>query len=111
MTVRVLQNVKIYNKETLEYEDIDLDKTYTIGGINYLLRNSGNGLNMFSDDAMVVDFVGQDYSILAMYFAAFEKDGEYPLVNTKNSPLSKLSGYQIDYENPYGANRINIILE
>ena len=106
-----VRDVKIYNRETSEYEDMDPDKTYTVGGINYLLRNNGNGLNMFSNDKMIIDFVGQDYSILAMYFGAFEKEGEYPLVNTKNSPLSKLSGYQIDYENPYGANRINIILE
>lgn len=105
-----VRDVKIYNKETSEYEDMDPDRTYTVGGINYLLRNNGNGLNMFSDDNMIIDFVGQDYSILAMYLVAFEKDGEYPLVNTKNSPLNKYSGYQIDYENPYGANRINIIL-
>ena len=106
-----VRDVKIYNKETMEYEDMDPEKTYTVGGINYLLRNNGNGLNMFNNNKMIVDFVGQDYAILAMYFGAFEMDGEYPLVNTKNSPLSKLSGYQIDYENPCGANRINIILE
>ena len=106
-----VRDVKIYNKETAEYEDMDPDQTYTVGGINYLLRNNGNGLNMFNNDKMIIDFIGQDYSILAMYFGAFEKEGEYPLVNTKNSPLNKLSGYQLDYENPYGANRISIVLE
>lgn len=106
-----VRDVKIYNKETSEYEDMNLEQTYTVGGINYLLRNNGNGLSMFNDDKMVIDYIGQDYSVLAMYFAAFEKEGEYPLVNTKNSPLNKFSGYQIDYENPYGANRISIITE
>lgn len=106
-----VRDVKIYNKETSEYEDIDLNRTYTVGGINYLLRNDGNGLCMFSNDEMIIDFVGQDYSILAMYLGAFEKTGEYPVVNTKNSPLNKLTGYQIDYENPYGAGRINIVME
>ena len=106
-----VRDVKIYNKETAEYEDMDPEQTYTVGGINYLLRNDGNGLNMFRNNKMIIDFIGQDYSILAMYFGAFEKEGEYPLVNTKNSPLNKLSGYQLDYENPYGANRINIVLE
>lgn len=106
-----VKDVKIYNKESSKYEDIDLEKKYTVGGINYILRNSGNGLGMFSDDELIIDFVGQDYSILGMYFEAFEKEGEYPLVNTKNSPLNKLSGYQMDYENPYGAGRISIILE
>lgn len=106
-----VRDVKIYNKEISKYEDIDLEKTYAVGGINYILRNNGNGLSMFSDDEMIVDFVGQDYSILAMYMQAFEKAGEYPLVSSENSPLNKLSGYQIDYENPYGSNRISIILE
>lgn len=106
-----VRDVKIYNKETFEYEDMDLERTYTVAGINYLLRNNGNGLAMFSDNEMKIDFVGQDYSILAMYFAAFEKEGEYPLVNTMNSPLNKYSGYQLDYENPYGANRISIVIE
>lgn len=106
-----VRNVKIYNKEISEYEDIDLEQTYTVGGINYLLRNSGNGLGMFSNNKMIIDFVGQDYCILAMYFEAFDKEGEYSLVNTKNSPLNKFSGYQIDYENPYGAGRINIVTE
>lgn len=106
-----VRDVKVYNKETSKYEDLNLDQTYTVGGINYLLRNNGNGLNMFSEDNMVVDYVGQDYSILAMYFAAFEIDGEYPFVTTANSPLNIYSGYQLDYDNPYGANRINIVIE
>lgn len=106
-----VKDVKIYNRETSEYEDLDPEKTYTVGGTNYILRNNGNGLSMFNDDKMIVDFVGQDYSILAMYFEAFEKEGDYPVVSTNNSPLNKFSGYQIDYEDPYGASRINIILE
>lgn len=106
-----VRDVKIYNKETQEYEDMDPDQTYTVGGTNYILRNNGNGLNMFNNNEMIVDFVGQEYSILAMYLEAFEKAGEYPVVSTKNSPLAKLTGYQLDYENPYGANRITIALE
>lgn len=106
-----VKDVQIYNKETSEYEAIDPEKTYTVGGLNYILRNGGNGLNMFSNNDMIVDYVGQDYSISATYYRSFEKEGEYPVVNTKNSPLNKFSGYQIDYENPCGANRINIILE
>ncbi len=104
-----VRDVKVYNKESQKYEDIDPDQTYSVGGINYLLRNNGNGLGMFSNDEMVVDFIGQDYCVLAMYFEAFEKVGDYPVVATENSPLYNISGYQIDYENPFGANRISII--
>ena len=106
-----VKDVKVYNKQTGEYEDLDLEKTYTLGGINYILRNSGNGLNMFENDKLVIDYVGMDYVILGQYFSNFEKSGEYPLINTKNSPLNKFEGYKLNYENPFGAERINIIME
>ena len=106
-----VRDVKIYNKENGQYEPIELDKTYQLGGINYLLRNSGNGLAMFADDELTVDYVGQDYVILAEYIKNFAGDGEYAHVNTKNCPLLKYDGYLLDYDNPLGSGRINIILE
>lgn len=106
-----VKDVKIYNKENGQYEPIVLDKTYQIGGINYILRNSGNGMSMFADDELVVDYVGQDYVILSEYVENFAKEGEFSVVNTKNSPLSKYDGYLLDYEEPSGAGRIGIIIE
>lgn len=105
-----VKDVEIYDKSTGEYEALDVNKTYNVGGINYILRNSGNGLSMFGDDRLIVDYVGQDYVILSQYLINFEKDGEYPVVNSKNSPLNELPGYDLDYENPYGAGRISIIM-
>jgi len=106
-----VKDVKIYNKESGKYEHIDLEKEYMLGGINYLLRNDGNGMSMFDDDPLMVDYVGQDYVILAEYIKSFEPDGDMPLINTKNSPLSSYKGYLLDYDNPYGAGRISIIME
>lgn len=106
-----VKDVKIYNKESGEYEDMELDKSYTLGGSNYILRNGGNGLSMFEKAELTVDYVGLDYVILSEYIKSFESNGEYPQVNTANSPLSKYEGYKLDYENPYGAERINIIME
>lgn len=103
-----VKNVQVYNREKGVYEPIDANKTYTLGGINYLLRNSGNGLSMFEDDELVVDYVGQDYTILSEYIKSFTMNGEYSQVNTKNSPLSAYDGYLIDYENPFGCGRITI---
>lgn len=106
-----VRDVKVYNKEKGEYEPIDPDKTYKLGGINYILRNGGNGMNMFDGDELVVDYVGQDYVILAEYIKSFLDDGEYAVVNTNNSPMSGYKGYLLDYDNPMGAGRINIIAE
>lgn len=106
-----VRDVEIYNRTTGVYEPMDLNAVYTIGGINYLLRNSGNGLSMFRDCDMVVDYVGQDCDIFSDYLMSFTPDGEYSRINTQNSPLSAYPGYQLDYENPFGADRITIIME
>ncbi|MDO4188764.1 MAG: bifunctional UDP-sugar hydrolase/5'-nucleotidase [Lachnospiraceae bacterium] len=104
-----VKDVEVYNRDTCEYEPLDPNKTYQLAGINYLLRNSGNGLSMFDKDELTIDFVGQDYIILAEYLKSFAGDSEYPIINTKNSPLASYEGYLLDYDNPYGAGRINIL--
>lgn len=85
-----------------------MDKTYQLGGINYILRNGGNGLSMFKDNELSVDYVGLEYVILSEYIKSFEGDGEYPVINTMNSPLARYGGYMLDYDNPEGAGRIQI---
>lgn len=106
-----VRDVKVYNKEKGEYEPIDPNKEYKLGGINYMLRNSGNGLSMFENDKLSVDYVGQDYVILSEYFKSFGSDTELAVINNKNCPLAKYNGYLLDYENPMGSERISIILE
>lgn len=105
-----VRDVMIYNRQLGEYQPLELDKMYKLGGSNYLLRNSGTGLGMFATCDAVVDYVDVDYMIMSYYMEAFTKDGEYASIITKNSPLSNLDGYLIDYENPYGADRISIIM-
>ena len=99
-----VHDIEVYNKETGAYEPIEDDKTYNIAGINFILRNDGNGMTMFDGCESVVDYVSEDYVILAEYIKAFSDS----TVATANSPLSALKGYLIDYENPYGAGRIVI---
>ncbi len=101
-------NVMVYNREKAEYEPLDLDKTYTLAGVNYVLRNQGDGMAMFKDSVVVVDYVDEDYLVLAAYLKAFAKEGGETHIATKNSPLAAYDGYLLDYENPYGAGRIVI---
>lgn len=105
-----VKDVKVYNKEKGVYEPIDLAKEYNLGGINYTLRNGGDGLNMFDGDPLVIDYVGQDYIILSEYIKSFAKVGDYPKVNTANSPLASYEGYLLNYEEPTGSGRIQIIM-
>ncbi len=99
-----VNDVQIYNKETGNYEPLDLTKNYKLAGANYSLRNGGSGLAMFYDANLVIDYVGEDYMILAEYIKAFS-NGE---VSSKNAPLSNYKNYPINYENAYGSERITI---
>ncbi len=99
-----VHDIEIYNRETGEYEPIDLEKEYTVGGINYILRNAGGGLAMVSDGELVLDYCGEDYMILAEYLMAFNNQ----IISSENSPLASLKNYPLNYENAYGSGRITI---
>lgn len=101
-----VKDLKVYNKETASYEPIDLAKTYRVGGINYTLRNQGDGMSMFKDCNCVVDFVNQDYLVLAEYLKAFQAVDGVPTVTSSGSPLASYAGYLLNYENMTGAGRI-----
>lgn len=70
-----VKNVKIFNKETKTWDDLDLKKTYKLAGYNYTLRNLGDGYAMFKDAVNELDYVMQDYMVLANYVQSF-KNGE-----------------------------------
>ncbi len=90
-----VKNVKVYNKETGAYEPLKLDAKYNLAGYNYTLRDMGDGFNMFDGAVNVLDYVMEDYMVLANYIQGFENG----VVGAKNSPLlAKYSGMKIDYE-------------
>ena len=103
-------DVQVYNKETGEYEDLDLEATYTLGGTNYTLRDCGDGFDMFSDSYLVLDGIVEDYLALSAYVAAFaDTDGNgYADIASANSPLAAYDGYLLNYENAAGSGRITI---
>ncbi|MCQ2497183.1 MAG: bifunctional metallophosphatase/5'-nucleotidase [Lachnospiraceae bacterium] len=104
-----VKDVMVYNRETGSYEPLELEKTYSIGGSNYLLRNQGSGLTMLSDLRLIQDYVGEDYMVLSDYAKSFAgaEDG-YAHISTATCPLASYEGYLLDYENPYGSGRITI---
>lgn len=98
-------DVMVYNKESGEYEPLDLEASYNLAGYNYTLRDLGDGFNMFSSAVNVLDYVMEDYMVLANYIQAFE-NGE---VGAANSPLAaKYPGMLLDYSSVYGSGRIVI---
>lgn len=72
-------------------EPLDLNKKYKLGGVDYILRNGGNGMTMFKNCRLLQDAVLNDYDALLEY-----------LQNHLNGSIDK------EYENPYGDGRIVI---
>ena len=106
-----VRNVKIYNKASGTYEPLDESKTYALAGMNYTLRNLGDGFAMFDGAELIKDYVSEDYLVMssyAMMFGGADGDG-LPHLTSANSPLADYPGYLLDYENPYGAGRITIL--
>jgi len=102
-------NVQVYNRRTGKYEPLDPAGKYYTAGTDYILKNLGDGMAMFKNAVPVLDFVGEDYIILADYLKSFKKgtDG-HPHISTGNSPLKSYKNYLLDYENPFGSGRIKI---
>ena len=106
-----VSNVEIYDKTTGTYQPLDPNATYALAGMNYTLRNLGDGFAMFDGATLIKDYVSEDYLVMASYAAMFggvDADG-LPHLSSANSPLADYPGYLLDYENPYGAGRIQMI--
>ncbi|MBQ8765542.1 MAG: 5'-nucleotidase C-terminal domain-containing protein [Clostridia bacterium] len=98
-------DVMVYNKETDAYEKIDLEAKYDIAGYNYTLRDLGDGYKVFDGAVNVLDYVMEDYMVLANYVQGF--DGG--IVGASNSPLmEKYPGLLVDYSTINGSGRIEI---
>ncbi len=86
-----------------EYVDLDLETEYNLAGYNYTLRDLGDGFAMFDGAVNVLDYVMEDYMVLANYIQSFPKDetSGLPTVTAKNSV----------YGSVYGNGRITILPE
>ncbi len=69
-----VSDVKVLNRETGAYEALDLEKTYNLAGIEYTLKDLGDGFNMFGDSAVITDGVSIDYLALTEYLKTFPVD-------------------------------------
>ena len=106
-----VSNVEIYDKTTGTYQPLDPNATYALAGMNYTLRNLGDGFAMFDGATLIKDYVSEDYLVMSSYAAMFggvDANG-LPHLASANSPLADYPGYLLNYEDPYGAGRIRMI--
>ncbi len=67
---RRVKNVMVLEKDG-SYKELVPDRVYTVASHNYLIKEGGDGLNMFMDNELTVDEGMLDYEILMTYL----KDG------------------------------------
>ena len=60
-------DIEIFNKETNEYEPLDLTKTYTIAATNYYLLEYGSGMTMLKDAKIIQNEGMLDVEALERY--------------------------------------------
>ena len=106
-----VQNVKIYDKASGSYLPLDPGATYALAGMNYTLRNLGDGFAMFDGAELIKDYVSEDYLVMATYAMIFDgaDAAGLPHLSSANSPLADYPGYLLNYEDPYGAGRIQVV--
>ena len=106
-----VQNVKIYDKASGSYLPLDPGATYALAGMNYTLRNLGDGFAMFDGAELIKDYVSEDYLVMSTYAMIFDgaDAAGLPHLSSANSPLAAYPGYLLNYDQPYGAGRITIL--
>lgn len=71
MFVACGENRRVKDVQVLQadggYAPIDPAKTYTLASHNYLLKQGGDGLNMFMDNTLTIDEGMLDYQVLITY--------------------------------------------
>ena len=101
-----VHDVKVYNKQTDSWDELEPEAEYNLAGYNYTLRDLGDGFAMFDGAVNILDYVMEDYLVLANYVEAFE-DG---VVKADNSPLlAKYPGFLVNYGDINGSGRITVV--
>lgn len=97
-----VKDVQVLNQETGTYEPLDLTATYNLAGYNYTLRDLGGGFAMLNGAVNVLDYVAEDYMVLANYIQSF------PVEEATGLPtITAESGY----EDVTGSGRITVGFE
>ena len=73
-------------------EPLDPEKTYTLASHNYMLKNGGDGFNMFVNDELILEDIMLDNEALTTY-----------IVDTLGGVIGE------EYADPYGQGRITAI--
>ena len=98
-----VKDVVIFDRELGDYVPLDLNASYNLAGYNYTLRDLGDGAAMYAGAVNVLDYVMEDYMVLAEYIRTFPVDEATGLPT-----IGLTSAGHPDYSNVYGS-RITVL--
>ncbi len=67
---RRARDVQILNEDG-EYEPIDPEREYTVASHNYLIKDSGGGINVFADNELIISEGMADYQVILTYITEY----------------------------------------
>jgi len=97
-----VKDVQILDRTSGEYKPLDLDASYNLAGYNYTLRDLGGGFAMLNGAENVLDYVAEDYMVLANYIQSFPANAQTDLPTIKTGD---------GYDSITGSGRITIVTE
>lgn len=110
-----VSNVQIYNKDTQQYEPLEMNKIYKFGTISCIVKTSTEGYKMLSQIYHHL-YDCTTYEAIAYYFNSFAENqnseaNALPSITSANSPLASMPNYLINYEDENGSGRITFNYE
>ena len=99
------QNIRSLGKKFITTEDHIIKIQLPPGAESILISI------LFDGATLIKDYVSEDYLVMSSYAAMFggvDANG-LPHLASANSPLADYPGYLLNYEDPYGAGRIQMI--
>ena len=97
-----VSDVLVLDRDTGEYVPLDLTAEYHLAGYNYTLRDLGGGFAMLDGAVNVLDYVAEDYMVLANYIQSF------PVSESTGLPTI---GAGSGYDHTGGSGRISILTD
>ncbi len=95
------------NGETVLHP-LDVTASYNLAGYNYTLRDLGDGFAMFNDAVNVLDYVMEDYMVLANFVQSFPIVDGLPTVGVKSNDMNHPSGF-VDYSDINMPGRVTVL--
>lgn len=87
---RRVSDVKVLDRETGTYVDIDVDNDYTVAGTDFLLNECGDGFTMFKDATVILKESTLDCVLFTNYMTGLTQEQMISLYSTTDGRIVRI---------------------